>query len=116
MPSYIKTGIIRPVSWLGDSRRVVKAFPASARQRVGVELFAVQLGAKPSDWKPLPSVGLGVNEIRVHAENEYRVVYVAKFAEAVYVLHAFQKKTQATSQRDIDLARQRYRALLGQRK
>jgi phage-related protein len=64
----------------------------------------------------MPSIGIGVNEIRVHAENEYRVIYVAKFSEAVYVLHAFAKKTRQTSKSDIELAKQRYRALLSARR
>lgn len=61
-------------------------------------------------------VGAGVKEIRIHTESEYRVMYVAKFAEAVFVLHAFTKKTQQTSKRDIELASQRYRELVNERK
>lgn len=103
------------LKWLGDSRKTVKGFSNAARHQAGVELFAIQLGANPSDWKPMRSIGAGVNEIRIHAENEYRVLYVAKFVEAVYVLHAFTKKTQTTSLPDVNIARQRYREMLAQR-
>ena len=73
------------------------------------------MGNAPSDWKPMPSVGQGVNEIRVHAKGEYRVLYVAKFDEAVYVLHAFPKKTQRTPKQDLEIAGNRYRALVQER-
>ena len=81
----------------------------------GFQLWRVQRGLEPNDWKPLASVGLGVREIRVRTGLAYRVVYVAKFAEAVYVLHAFEKRSQRTSKRDLELARQRLRALVKQR-
>ena len=98
--------------WIGSALDDVREFPAVARQRAGHELHLVQLGLQPSDWKPMPSVGLGVSEIRIHTEVEHRVLYIAKFAEAVYVLHAFEKRTRTTAQRDIDLARARLRELL----
>ncbi len=107
---------MKPVAWLGDSRRAVREFPDVARQQAGVELFAVQLGDNPSDWKPMSTVGAGANEIRIHAGNEYRVIYIAKFAEAVYVLHAFEKKTRQTSRQDIELAARRYREMLNRRR
>ncbi len=70
----------------------------------------VQVGREPSDWKPMAIIGPGANEIRVRdVSGAYRVVYVAKFADAVYVLHVFNKKTQQTSALDLELARQRYR-------
>jgi phage-related protein len=103
---------IKPLRWLGDSKRRIREFPQEARQRAGFELWEVQQGHEPSDWKPMPTVGQGVNEIRVHAKGEYRVLYVAKFEEAVYVLHAFPKKTQRTSKQDVEVASDRYRALL----
>lgn len=105
---------MKPVIWLGSSRDDIRGFPVEARQEAGYELDRVQRGLEPSDWSPMPTVGPGVREIRVHAENEYRVFYVAKFAETVYVLHAFAKKTQQTAQRDIELAADRYRQLLAQ--
>jgi len=70
---------------------------------------------EPADWKPMSTIGPGVREIRVHTALEHRVCYIAKFAEAIYVLHAFEKRTRKTSQRDLDLARQRYQALVAQR-
>jgi len=76
----------------------------------------VQAGREPADWKPIPSVGLGVNEIRVRIEGAYRLLYLAKFAEAVYVLHEFEKKGRKTGKPDIELARSRFRALLQERK
>jgi phage-related protein len=107
---------IKPLQWLGDSRRRVREFAATARQRVGFELWEVQQGHEPSDWKPMPMVGEGVKEIRVHADGEHRVLYVAKFEEAVYVLHGFAKKTRRTSKHDIELAAGRFRTLVQERR
>ncbi|OGT59859.1 MAG: addiction module toxin RelE [Gammaproteobacteria bacterium RIFCSPHIGHO2_12_FULL_45_12] len=76
----------------------------------------MQRGLEPYDWKPMNSVGSGVKEIRIHEENEYRILYVAKFEESLYVLHAFVKKTQQTLKRDIDLAKQRYAEMLEMRR
>ena len=108
--------IIKPIIWLGDSREQISEFAAVARNIAGFELWDVQQGKEPSDWKPMPSVGLGVKEIRVRVAGEYRVIYLAKLVEAVYVLHAFQKKTQKTAKPDIDLARKRFRELIQERK
>lgn len=102
----------RPVVWLGRSRADVRAFPTVARQRAGFELYLVQNGLDPSDWKPMPSVGAGVREIRVHTDLEHRVIYVAKFEEGVCVLHAFEKKSRKTAKGDIELARTRLNAFL----
>jgi phage-related protein len=107
---------MKPVNWLADSRETLKDFPAEARQLCGYQLDRLQRGESPHDGKPMPSIGAGVNEIRIHAGNEYRVIYIAKFAEAVYVLHAFAKKTRKTSAHDIELAAHRYRALLNSRR
>lgn len=106
----------KPVAWLGDSRQSVKDFPPVARQRAGRQLARVQDGLEPDSWKPMPSIGLGVNEIRVREGGAFRVIYVAKFPEAVYVLHAFQKKARKTPPTDVELARTRYRAMLNERK
>jgi phage-related protein len=106
----------KPLQWLGASRSDVRAFPRHARRLTGVQLRRVQQGLDPLDWKPVPTVGPGVREIRVHTTLEHRVLYVAKFAEAVYVLHAFEKRTRKTAIRDVELARQRFRALVGQRR
>ena len=107
---------MKPITWLGDSLEQVRAFPDEARRDAGFELGEVQKGLEPSDWKPMTVVGSGAKEIRIHTENEYRVMYVAKFADAIYVLHAFAKKTQQTSKKDIELASQRYRELVNERK
>ena len=84
----------KPVVWAGTARGDLRAFPKAARSRSGYEIYRVQQGLEPTDWKPMPSVGAGVREIRIHTELEHRVLYVAKFAEGVYVLHAFEKKTR----------------------
>jgi phage-related protein len=108
--------LVKRVEWLGDSRQAVKDFPHIARQRAGRQLARVQDGLEPDSWKPMPSIGLGVNEIRVREGGAFRVIYVAKFPEAIYVLHAFEKKSQRTSKSAIDLARLRFRALMNHRK
>jgi len=105
----------KPVTWLGTSRDDLRGFPADARQVAGFQLWRVQRALDPNDWKPMPAVGLGVREIRVRTGREYRVIYLAKFDEAVYVLHAFEKRSQRTPKRDLELARQRLRGLLKQR-
>ena len=105
----------KPLIWLGDSREAISGFPDAARQITGFQLWRVQRGLEPNDWKPMPSVGPGVQEIRIHTGAEHRVLYVAKFAEAVYVLHAFEKRTRRTPQDVLDLARHRLRLLLNQR-
>jgi phage-related protein len=107
---------MKRIQWIGTSLNAVREFPEDARALIGQELRAVQKGAMPSDFKPMPTVGAGVYEIRVRAGNQYRVIYVAKFAEAVYVLHTFVKKTQKTAQPDLDIAKSRYTALVSDRK
>lgn len=93
--------------WVGSALDDVRAFPKNARAEVGHELNLVQLGLQPDDWRPMPTVGPGVYEIRVHADSEYRVFYIAKFAESIYVLHAFKKKSHKTRQSDIELGKSR---------
>lgn len=102
----------KPLAWLRSSLADRRRFPADARRQAGHELHQVQQGLSPSDWRPMSSVGAGVVEIRIHTEQEFRVFYMARFEEAVYVLHAFEKKTQKTAKRDIDVARARYAELL----
>lgn len=106
---------MKPVAWLGDSRKAVSRFPDDAQHQVGYQLFRVQEGRDTADWKPMAGIGAGVREIRIHAGNEHRVLSVAKFGEAVYVLHAFMKKTQRPAKVDLDLAAERYRALVSER-
>jgi phage-related protein len=104
---------LKPVEFLGDSLDVLRGFPKAPRREAGFQVDRVQRGLDPLDWKPMTSVGQGVREIRVRDESgAFRVMYVARFAEAVHVLHCFQKKTQRTPSREIDLARQRYRELV----
>lgn len=105
----------KPAVWVGSTRKDVRAFPDEARVRAGYEVYRVQSGLDPTDWKPMTGVGDGVKEIRVRTGREHRLIYVAKFAEALYVLHAFEKKTQKTTKADIEIARSRYRDLLAQR-
>ena len=93
------------------------AFPDEPRRDAGFQLGKVQVGLDPDDWKPFDDVGPGTKEIRIReASGIYRVMYVAKFEEAVYVLHCFQKKTQATSTQDKGIAEARYRAVVNARK
>jgi phage-related protein len=100
---------MKPVRFIGSAKGDLTAFPKSARIRAGHELFMVQVGRDPDDWKPMSTVGPGACEIRVRDEaGAFRVIYVAKFGDAIYVLHAFQKKTQKTSRADLKLARRRY--------
>jgi phage-related protein len=97
--------------FVGSSQDDIRNFPAEARRKAGFELDAVQRGMMPSDFKPMFSVGPGAYEIRIHVLGEWRVIYVAKFSDAVYVLHAFQKKSQQTRKEDIQLAERRYRQI-----
>jgi phage-related protein len=117
--SYTRTdimhGSLKPIHWMGSSRIDLRSFPKAARHRAGEELRRVQMGRMPIDWKPMKSVGAGVAEIRVHTEIEHRVIYVAMFREAIYVLHAFEKRTGKTPQRDIDIARRRLGHIVRQR-
>jgi len=103
---------VKPIVWLGDSLARVRDFPAQARRESGYQLERVQDKREPADWKPMSSVGPGVSEIRVRVGGAFRVLYVAKYAEAVYVLHAFQKKSRTTSRLDIELARERFKVLI----
>lgn len=102
---------MKPLAWLGSSRDDLCSFPADARQDIGYELYQVQQGLEPSDWKALSNLGPGVYEIRVHTGNEYRAVYMTKFREAVYVLHVFVKKTRRMSDQDATIIRTRYQEL-----
>jgi phage-related protein len=103
---------LKPIAFLGDALDVVRAFPEGARKEAGVQLHKVQQGLLPSDWKPMRTVGPGVAEIRIHDDaGAFRVVYVATREDAIYVLHAFQKKTQRTTKRDLDLGAARLKQI-----
>jgi phage-related protein len=101
----------KALTWLGSSRRDLQAFPALARRLAGFQLRRVQQGLDPDDWKPIQTIGPGVREIRIHVAGAPRVFYVATRLEAIYVLHAFEKKTQKTSAQDLRIGRDRFRAL-----
>ncbi len=102
---------MKSIVFLGDSLARLRDFPDQARSQAGYQLREVQKGLDPGDWKPMKTVGPGVQEIRIReAAGAFRIIYLASVGDRVVVLHAFQKKTQQTSQRDIDLARSRLKA------
>lgn len=104
---------LKPIKFCGNALDDLRTFPLSARREAGHQLDQVQRGREPDDWKPMSTIGQGVREIRGRdASGAFRVIYVAKFADAVYVLHCFQKKTAKTSKADVDLATKRYHDLL----
>lgn len=103
----------KPVEFRSGSLDDLRAFPLTARREAGHQLDQVQNGQEPDDWKPMNTVGQGVKEIRIRdATGAFRILYVAKFTDAIYVLHCFQKKTEKTSKADLALASKRYRDLL----
>ena len=104
---------MKKVIWMGSSKADLKAFPAAVIDNMGHQLFLVQCGLEPDDWKPMTTIGTGVREIRVKdVAGNFRIVYLATRPDAVYVLHGFQKKMRQTSQRDIELARKRLQDVL----
>ncbi len=106
---------MKPLRWVGSSLADLRDFPDDARQVGGHNLYLVQLGLEAEDWKPMVGIGAGVYELRIHTAVEHRVFYVAKFEEAVYVLHCFEKKSRRTSRRDLDLGQERYRSAMRER-
>ena len=104
---------LKPVEFRGNSLDDLRAFPLTARREAGHQLDQVQHGYEPDDWKPVNSVGQGVQEIRMRdAAGVFRVIYIAKLSAVIYVLHCFQKKAGKTRKADIDLAARRYRDLM----
>ena len=103
---------MKKVVWLATTHEIIKEYPINVRREIGYNLDKIQRGFEPADWKSMVGVGRGVKEIRIHEGNEYRVFYVAKFLEAIYVLHSFIKKTQQTSKKDLDIGRKRYFEML----
>jgi phage-related protein len=95
---------MKDIRFCGRSLEALRGFPAVAKREAGYQLDRVQHGLEPTDWKSMPSIGPGVREIRIKHEGQYRVIYVAKFADVVYVLHALRKKTRKTRKQDIDAA------------
>ncbi|SAK41026.1 type II toxin-antitoxin system RelE/ParE family toxin [Caballeronia ptereochthonis] len=107
----------KEIRWVGSSYDDILEFPAEARREAGFQLGRLQVGLDPEDWKPFDDLGPGVREVRIRdARGIYRVMYVAKFEEAIYVLHCFQKQTQATSKQDKEVTAVRYRAIVRERK
>lgn len=102
---------MKALEFVGSSLDDLTDFPLEARRAAGFELWQVQRGLNPSDFKPMPVIGAGAFEIRVHVLGEWRVIYVAKYETAIYVLHAFRKKTQKTRKEDIELAARRYKSI-----
>lgn len=104
---------MKPVSFLGNSLDVIRSFPDGARRTAGYQIERVQRGLDPDDWKPMKTVGPGVREIRIReTSGAFRVIYIATLADAVYVLHAFQKRSQTTTKRDLELPAERLKKLI----
>jgi phage-related protein len=119
LADYTQTDImtLKPLRFLGDSLKRLREFPKDAKHDAGYQLDQVQRGRRPADFKPMPSVGKGVEEIRVWEESgTYRVIYTARLVDAVVVLHTFQKKTQATSKQDLAIAKERFAQLMRERR
>lgn len=107
---------MKEVEFIGDALDALRAFPAGARHEAGFQIDKVQHGKEPDDWKLMSTIGNGVKEIRIRDDDgAFRVIYVAKLAAAIFVLHCFQKKSQQTSQRDIAIAKKRYKDLMRER-
>ncbi|AJZ59883.1 type II toxin-antitoxin system RelE/ParE family toxin [Paraburkholderia fungorum] len=107
----------KEIRWMGSSYHDLLTFPEEPRRRAGFQLGKIQAGLDPDDWKPFDSIGAGTREIRIReADGIYRVMYVTKFVEALYVLHCFQKKTQKLPPQDRKIAETRYRAIINDRK
>jgi len=105
----------KPAVFLASSQGDIAQFPKFARSKAGKDIQDLQHGRMPPDWKPMHSVGAGVGEIRILGTRSFRVLFIARFHEAIYILHAFEKKSQATPKRDIELGRARYRSLIRER-
>ena len=105
---------MKNIIWLGDTLRDLEIFPSDIRREAGYQLFKIQSGGRPADWKPMNTLGMGVEEMRLRDETgAFRVIYYARRSEAVYVLHVFQKKTQQTSLHDVRVAKNRFLKIEG---
>lgn len=108
---------MRTLVFIGNALQDLRSFPTTARREAGYQLDRLQNGLEPGDWKPMASVGSGVEEIRIRdASGAFRILYIARFADAVYVLHCFRKKSQKTGKLDLQLAAKRYGELMRERK
>ncbi len=103
---------MKQLLWIGSSYKTVCAWSKGVKQAAGYQLYLIQQGMDPDDWKPMQSVGAGVREVRIHVAGEHRIVYVAKFDEGVYILHTFAKKTQKTPKKDIEIAKARFQEVM----
>jgi phage-related protein len=103
--------MVQPLFFVGSMLQDLRAFPPAPRREAGYQLHRVQFGLEPSDWKPIVTVGRGVREIRIQHQGQYRVIYVTVIENAVYVLHAFQKKTRKTRRQDVEIARRRLKQI-----
>ncbi len=100
------------VAWEGDSREVLQSFPDGVRQNLGFQLWQLQQGERPADYRPLPSIGTGVFELRDQDERAwYRVVYLSRINDVIHVLHCFEKKSREMPRRDFEKAKQRLKAV-----
>lgn len=107
----------KEIRWIGSAYDDLLKFPDLPRREAGFQLGRIQAGLDPDDWKSIDDIGKGTREIRIRdVAGIFRVLYVAKFEEAIYVLHCFQKKTQATTKQDKDIAKVRYRSIVQKRK
>jgi phage-related protein len=104
---------MKALKFVGSSFGDLRSCPVDARRTAGFELRAIQNGFEPSDWKSMSVVGPGVTEIRIHVSGEWRVIYIVRRSDAIYVLHAFRKKSQKTNKNDIALARMRLKQIGG---
>lgn len=103
---------MKPIVFLGDSLERLRDFPEGVRRQAGFQLDRIQRGLEPDDYKPMKGIGKGVEELRVRdASGAYRVIYLARMKDGVYILHAFKKTTQRTAKTDIELAQARLMVL-----
>ena len=103
---------MKRIRFIGSSLKDIQSFPVQTKKEIGVQLDRLQHGSEPQDWKPMRNVGPGTREIRIRTDGAFRVIYVAKFKEAIYVLHAFRKKSFKTAKKDIDLGKKRYKEMI----
>ena len=102
---------LKPITWLGNSKEVIRSWPEMTRRRAGEELFRLQIGSEPLHWRSMKSIGRGVREFRISEGGQYRAFYLVRRNEGVYILHAFEKRTRRTAKSDIDLGRQRFKSI-----
>lgn len=107
----------KPIYWVGTSLKDLLSLPDDVKREAGYQLHRIQNGLDPENWKPFKEIGLGVKEIRISDDGDaFRVIYIAKFSEKIYVLHSFQKKSQKTSLKDTKIAKTRYSAIINEEK